>query len=50
MRWNKKLDRKCIVIAIGKLKRDKNGDGQIDRFKIKICIAIVRDRDRMMEN
>ena len=50
MKCNKKINRKWIVIAIGKLKRYKNRDGEIDRFKIRICIAIVRDRDTMREN
>ena len=29
---------------------DKNRDGKMDRFKKRICIAIVKDRDSRMEN
>ena len=32
------------------IEKVKNRDGEIDRFKIRICIAIVRDRDTMREN
>ena len=53
MKLIRKIDRKWTVIAIGKLKRDKNRDGEIDRIKIRICIAIVGvvgDRDSKRKN
>ena len=50
MKLIRKIDRKWTVIAIGKLKRDKNRVGEIDRINIRIRFAVVGDRDSNREN